>query len=62
MSIRKQRERANISQVDLAKRVGVTQGMVSQWENEEFSPRVNKLVDIANALGCTVDDLLKKEK
>ena len=36
MSIKKRREVANISQVDLAKEIGVTQGMVSQWENKEF--------------------------
>lgn len=62
MSIKKRREVANISQVDLAKEIGVTQGMVSQWENKEFMPRADKLLLLAKILNCTVDELLVDEE
>lgn len=61
MSIKKQREIANISQVDLAKKINVTQGMVSQWETKEFMPRADKLLALAEILNCTVDDLLRDD-
>lgn len=62
MGIKKQRELLNISQVDLAKKIGVTQGMISQWESGEFLPRAERLPMIAEVLECTVDDLLRKEE
>jgi len=58
MGIRRQRKLADIRQVDLAKMVGVTQGMVSQCENGDFMPRTDKLPLIALTLQCTIDDLL----
>lgn len=61
MSIKRQREKANINQVDLARKVGVTQGMVSQWENGDFMPRADKLPLIAKTLKCTVDELLSED-
>lgn len=62
MGIREQRKLLNISQVDLAKKIGVTQGLVSVWESGKYLPRAEKLPLIADALGCTVDDLLRRDE
>lgn len=62
MSIKKFREAKNISQVDFARKVGVTQGMVSLWEKGDFLPRAEKLPMIAEILGCSIDDILRKDE
>ena len=61
------RKRKKWSQSELAERLGVTQGAVSQWELEDAYPSFEKLFDLARALdvsieklyGTTVDELLK---
>ena len=55
------RERANISQKELAERVGVTQAAISHWERGSRQPRVDMAVKIAKELNCTVDELLRGE-
>lgn len=57
MRIREMRRRTNLTGAELARRVGVTAGAVSQWENGTFVPATSKLPAIAAALGCSVDDL-----
>ena len=59
--IKELRVAMNISQEKLAKSVGVTQGAVHQWEKGLASPAFKNLRDIATALGCTVDELLRDE-
>ena len=59
MSFAEMRKRAGISQVDLAKALGVTQSAVSQWEMGVTSPRQAMLLRLADVLGCTVDELLR---
>ena len=50
--------RAYLSQRELADKLGVAQPTVSAWENGDGYPRVEKLMQLAQILGCTVDDLL----
>lgn len=59
--LRRLRRELDISQVDFAKKLGVTQGTVSQWEKGRSYPRSSMLPKIAAVLGCTVDELLRKE-
>lgn len=50
MNISAARERAGITQGELAKRMEVTQGAVSQWESGQTRPRsgtLSKLADIS---------------
>ena len=51
----------NVSQVELAQSIGVTQGAVSQWEIGEAKPTLDNLVAIARFFGCKVDDLIEKQ-
>ena len=57
--IEKRRRDLGMRQVELAEKVGMTQGAISMIENGERTPSVSALVEIAKALKCSVDDLLK---
>lgn len=58
--IKDMRKKAGITQTELAKKLGIAQSAVSAWESGEKSPRTAKLMEIAAALNCTVDDLLRE--
>lgn len=56
------RERKGMSQEDLAKLMGVTQGAVWQWENGLTFPKTGLLVKLADVLNVKVDELLREHK
>lgn len=58
-NIRAQRARANITQAELAERIGVSRETVISWEKGETSVSLPKAVDVANALNCTVSALVE---
>ncbi len=49
---------AGISQRELARRIGEQNSNIAYWENKGKSPRADLLLPIAEALGCTVEQLL----
>ena len=55
------RRERGITQVELAQKIGATQGAISMIENGERNPSVPMIVRIAEALDCTVDELLASE-
>ena len=55
------RERASLTQQELADILKIDRSAISKWETGEFLPRTEKLPAIAKALGCTIDELLKAE-
>ena len=57
-SIRYHRKRLNLTQAQLADRVGVTAQAVSKWENDTGLPDITMAVPLARALGTTTDELL----
>jgi len=59
MSIKFLREKENITQKELAHKLGITQSAISQWENGEILPRAELLPKLAKILECTVDELLQ---
>jgi transcriptional regulator with XRE-family HTH domain len=59
MHIKEAREKSGMSQQALADALNITQGAISQWEKGDSAPRANKLVQLAQILGCTVDELLR---
>lgn len=61
MTIAIARERAGLTQAQLAERLSVTQGAVSQWEQRLTFPRMPLLLRLADVLGCTVDELIRDE-
>ena len=56
------RKAKGLTQEQLAKLLGVTQGAVAQWENGMTHPAFNMLPRLAAALGVTVDELIGKEE
>ena len=47
-----------LSQVELAKKLGVTKQSVSNWENDNIQPSIEMLIKIALCLGVSADYLL----
>lgn len=56
-SIKQYRESLGIKQVEMAAAFGVAQSTVVKWESEKGYPPSKLLEDVANYLGCTIDDL-----
>ena len=61
-NIRSRRQEMLWSQEELGLKVGVTQEMISQIEKGTKLPSLVLGAAIANAFGCSVDDLLKTKK
>ena len=53
--IRALRTARNLSQVQLAMRLGVTKQSVSNWENNNILPSVDMLKKIAQFFSCSTD-------
>ena len=47
---------------ELAERVGVTERRLEGWEYGEREPDIRHLIDLADALECTVDQLVRPGK
>lgn len=60
-NIRRLRQASGISQVDFARRLGVTKQCVSNWENDNVVPSVEMLVRIADVFHVSTDALLGRE-
>lgn len=50
--------RADMNQSELAKAVGRTKSTVTCWIQGKAYPRIDVIQSIADALGCTTDDLM----
>lgn len=53
------RNRAGISQAELARRIGKPRSQVCDWESGRRNPKLDALQKIAVALGVSLDDLIK---
>lgn len=58
MSLLTARRNAGLSQVEVAKKLGITDAAVSMWENGKTYPRTAFLSKLAQIYGCTVDEML----
>jgi len=56
------RRQANLTQADLAQKLGISAQAVSQWERGETMPDIMTLPHLADILGCTVDVLLRQNE
>lgn len=55
---RQLRKERNMSQANLAKRLGVSQTAVSQWETNKNYPDINTIKELAEIFSVTTDYLL----
>ena len=53
------RKSAGLTQQQLAEQMGVTRSTVAMWETGENAPKTKMLLALAEALNCSVEDLLK---
>jgi transcriptional regulator with XRE-family HTH domain len=60
--IKNLRKKNYLTQAEFAKKVGVTQGTVSQWEHGIISPNSNQLRAISDAFGVSIDSIVGKGK
>lgn len=57
-TIKEIRRRHYLNQTAFAKRIGVTQGTVSQWEHGLTNPSFEQLRSIASEFNISIDELL----
>lgn len=59
--IAENRKKLNMTQVQLAEKLGVTGKTVSRWENGNYMPDLSLLQPLAKELGITLNELLQGE-
>jgi len=57
-NIKQLRMARNLSQVELAKALGVTKQSISNWENNNIQPSIDMLIRIADFFSVSTDFLL----
>jgi transcriptional regulator with XRE-family HTH domain len=60
--IRALRKEHGYSQEQMARKLHLTQGAISQWENGLTVPAADQLMALADVFGITVDELLGREQ
>ena len=56
--IKQLRNQKGLKQTDLCKQLGVTQGALSGWENENYGPDIKALKKMSEIFGVSVDYIL----
>ena len=57
-NIKQLRQSRNLSQVDLAKALGVTKQSISNWENNNIQPSIDMLIRLAQFFSVSTDFML----
>ena len=60
--IAKLRREKNMTQIDLADKLGITDRAISKWENGRGMPDLSLMKQLCDELGITVNELLSGEK
>lgn len=60
--IKELRKENNMTQEQLAEKMGVTDKSISRWENGKTMPDISMLRILANELNCTIPELLNGRK
>ncbi|MEW6214756.1 MAG: helix-turn-helix domain-containing protein [Nitrospirota bacterium] len=60
--IKELRTKIGMSQKELADRVGLTPSFISQLENNQISPSLNSFIQICNALGASLTEILEEKR
>ena len=59
--MKRTRQELNLSQAELAKRVGVSRQTVNMIENGDYNPTIALCIRICRELGKTLDELVWEE-
>ena len=57
-NLKKIRKSKNISQEELASKVGVSRQSVSKWETSEAYPEMNNILELCKIFHCHINDLV----
>ena len=60
-NFRKYRLEVNLSQKNVAEKLGICQSNISDWENDISRPEYEKLIQLAKLYGVSICDLLGVE-
>lgn len=58
-NLKKIRTKKDITQIEIARTLGVDRSFVSNIENGKANPTLSTITNLANALGVPVNELLK---
>lgn len=59
-NLRGERSRMDLSQDELAERLGVSPATVRQWESGTARPSASSLLAMSDLFGCSIDYLLQR--
>lgn len=57
-NLKELRQERNLGQVDLAKEIGVSKGVISLWENGLREPNMYSLILLAKFFEVSIDELI----
>lgn len=55
--LRKWLDKNNVTQSDLARRIGVTPGAISHWVNGSYLPAIDSLLALSRETGLSLNEL-----
>lgn len=55
------RDRAGVSDYAVGKETGVPASTLTEWKNEKYTPKADKLMRIARYFGVSIEDLIGDE-
>ena len=58
-NIKELRRRKQMTQLQLAERLGITAQAVSKWENGHSAPDISLLPKLSEMFGVTIEELIK---
>ncbi len=61
-NISARRKTLGMTQMELADKLGISYQAVSNWERGQTAPDISKLGEIAEILGCSIDELLGSQR
>lgn len=61
MRLKKLRLDFNMTQADLAKKLGVSNQTLLNWENGIYEPKIAQLIKLADIFGVTIDYLVERK-
>lgn len=59
--IKDKRQDLNLSQMELAERIGISQSQICKMETDTSKPSYDVLILLANVLQCNINDLINEK-
>ena len=61
-ALRSSREKAELSQQDVANALGISQFAVSKWERGDMTPSIERLKELADLYNTSIDVLVGRKE